>query len=87
MIMRMECRRIRGLLPLLAGGELEGSLLQDARQHVATCAACRAELMAFGHQSLLLKAMPAPSSPDSVWDAVRDRIDEQQKRSAQPPLA
>ncbi len=80
----MECRRIRELLPLLAGGELEGSLFKDAREHVATCERCREELMEFGHQSLLLKSFPAPDGSSSVWDAVRERIDQRGMGSLPP---
>ncbi len=81
----MECRRIRELLPLLAGGDLEGSLFKDAREHVATCERCREELLEFGHQSLLLKAFPASDGSASIWDSVRERID--QRRSGSPPPA
>lgn len=84
MIERMECRRIRELLPLLAGGELEGSLFKEARQHVATCERCREELMEFGHQSLMLKALPASGGSDSIWESVREKID-QRAMGSQPP--
>src|SRR2546426_8849857 len=57
------------VLALAAG---EGSAW--ARQHVAGCAACRAELEALYQRVARLKALPARRPARDRWPAVRDAV-------------
>src|SRR3989441_2992991 len=67
------------VLALAAG---EGSAW--ARQHVAGCAACRAELEALYQRVARLKALPARRPARDRWPAVRDAVlaERRRRRSA-----
>src|SRR2546425_12434991 len=62
-------------LALAAG---EGSAW--ARQHVAECAACRAELEALYQRVARLKALPARRPARDRWPAVRDAVLAERRR-------
>src|SRR6266700_3712927 len=63
------------VLALAAG---EGSAW--ARQHVAGCAACRAELEALYQRVARLKALPARRPARDRWPAVRDAVLAERRR-------
>src|SRR5438552_9578457 len=63
------------VLALAAG---EGSAW--ARQHVAGCAACRAELEALYQRVARLKALPARRPARDRWPAVRDAVLDERRR-------
>lgn len=65
---------MRELLPLLAGGDLEGSLLPEAQNHVETCGACRESLLDYGLQGMLLKVAAQGAEGPSIWASLRDRL-------------
>src|SRR5437016_577815 len=63
------------VLALAAG---EGSAW--GRQHVAGCAACRAELEALYQRVARLKALPARRPARDRWPAVRDAVLDERRR-------
>lgn len=65
---------MREVLPLLASGDVEGSLLAETRSHVARCEACREAVFEYGAQGMLLRASVPPESSESLWGALKERI-------------
>jgi hypothetical protein len=77
-------RRLRRLIPLLAGGDLKASSLDAVADHVAACAACRAEVDAFAAVRSLLP-LSSLSFSEEERAAVRRRVlDEIARRQATP---
>jgi hypothetical protein len=77
-------RRLRRLIPLFAGGDLKASSLDAVANHVAACAACRAEVDAFAAVRSLLP-LSSLSFSEEERAAVRRRVlDEISRRRAIP---
>jgi hypothetical protein len=77
---RLGCRWVRDRLPLLVGGELEGSDRRKAERHLLACADCRRERAALARTVGVLHAAAAvvPSSGESasLWPALQRQIRE-----------
>jgi hypothetical protein len=54
----MNCAEARSRLPALLYGDLEPAAARTVRQHLAGCAACRAEYAGLGHVRAALDAVP-----------------------------
>ncbi len=74
----MKCIKCRKLLMELSEGQLEGTLAQSIREHLAGCDSCRREL--YGLQSSLkimddaIRFQAAPEPPADFAERVMDRI-------------
>lgn len=72
--MCMDCHRMQELLPLLASGDLEGSLFTEARAHVAGCEVCRDGVFEYGAQGMLLRASAGGHAPAPLWADLKLRL-------------
>lgn len=80
----MTCRATHRLLSLFAGGDLKASRRNAVADHVAACAACRAEVDAFAAVRSLLP-LSSLSFREEERAAVRRRVlDEIAKRRGRP---
>jgi hypothetical protein len=71
-----DCAEVRGLLPELALGSLDGALRADVLAHIARCPGCRAEARALadvvdGLTALAPEVEPPSGFADGVLDAMR----------------
>jgi Putative zinc-finger len=72
----LDCAEVRGLLPELALGSLDGALRADVLAHIARCPGCRAEARALadvvdGLTALAPEVEPPSGFADGVLDAMR----------------
>lgn len=85
----MTCRKIRKLIPLAAGGDLEPRRDADFRAHLDRCPACRGELEAFrsalAEVRAAARADDATDWTDSEWRAVMARVTAAAGRAASQP--
>ncbi len=75
----MDCEEIRELLPLYAGGDLEGEEREAVEAHVNVCAACARELDLFREARAALTGLsdedvPPPGGWKSIWGGVRQGL-------------
>jgi hypothetical protein len=57
----MNCSEVRGLLPLLASGDLDPERRTAVERHLAACPACRCELAGIREVGRILDSIPAPA--------------------------
>jgi hypothetical protein len=85
----MNCRSVRKLLPLVAGGDLPGGRAGRIAAHLEACAACRAELEAYRSAIESARGLDRASGTDwreADWSrAVRRAIGQGGGRTAARP--
>jgi len=64
----MSCRSVSALLPLLVEGDLSGDEASVARDHLATCPACRARETALRESQAWLRDAAASAPPPPLDD-------------------
>jgi hypothetical protein len=83
----MNCLRLREILPLYAGKDLDGSTALDVRNHLAVCRQCQKLSEAFGRQTHLLRdygqEISLRSDPPDFWSHLRPRL----RSSIRDPLS
>lgn len=74
----MTCRKVRRLIPLAAGDDLEPRRAAAFRAHLAACPACRAELAAFRAELAgirdVAKAEGIAGWTEAEWKATMARV-------------
>ncbi len=78
----MNCTQARALCPLAHYGELSLEEKQALERHVEACAACKAELQAFGQTARLLETAREPAASVEVAAVYREaaRLAERDRR-------
>ena len=73
----MNCMRTHKVLALYVGGDLPLAQMQQVSSHLATCAACREEEVAWlaCRQELQSLAVPASDASPSLWTELESRLD------------
>ena len=88
---RLGCRWVRDRLPLLVGGELEGSERRKAERHLIACPDCRRERAVLARTVGVLHAAaaepPALSGLPSLWPALQRQIREARHDSRRPVVS
>lgn len=74
----MNCNRLREILPLYAGRDLDDPTARDVRQHLEICRSCRKISDSFGRQTALLRNYGeeikcGQEAPD-LWHSIRARL-------------
>lgn len=82
MIWKRNCRRVRSLLALWAGHDLDETSQQEARRHMAACPHCRThwQYVQASQYALEQARLPSPASAvatGSVWREVYSQISSQ----------
>lgn len=74
----MTCRKVRKVLPLMAGGDLAGRKAVKVEAHLAVCASCRRELEeywgALGRVRAAARAEGAGEWSEAEWLALMARV-------------
>lgn len=79
----MNCRTAKKQIPLWVGNDLSQSAIQSLEQHIENCPKCQehAEALLSSSEVLLAFNSQTGHSPsDSVWDGVRQQIEENPRR-------
>ena len=73
----MNCMRTHKVLALYVGGDLPLAQMQQVSRHLATCADCREEEVAWlaCRQELQSLAVPASDASPSLWAELESRLD------------
>ena len=64
----MNCRNVRKLLPLAAGGDLAGSRAAEVAAHLEGCPACRAELEVYRSSLKRIREFDSGAAAGASWD-------------------
>jgi len=89
----MTCRKVRKLLPLVAGGDLDARRTAKIMAHVATCPECGKELAnlreALARVKVMAREEAAPEWTSGEWHSLMSRIvaQEVQRRGRRVPSA
>jgi len=81
----MSCRTARKQIGLWVGNDLSQSAIQSLEHHIENCPKCqeRADALLLSSDVLLAFNTETVRSPsDSVWDGVRQKIEEDPRREA-----
>jgi hypothetical protein len=81
----MNCRTARKQIALWVGNDLSQSAIESLEHHIENCPKCqeRAEALLSSSDVLLTFNTETVRSPsDSVWDRVREKIEEDPRREA-----
>ncbi len=74
----MNCRKVRRLLPLMAGGDLPARKERRLQAHLEGCALCRGELeeyrLALGRVKTAARAEGAGDWSEAEWKALMARV-------------
>ncbi len=70
----MSCEEYRELFSDFIDGELSESRLEDFRQHLKICRACRKELERFTQARTLLKLLPEMEAPSDLWQVIESKV-------------
>jgi anti-sigma factor RsiW len=76
----MNCAEVRGLLPLVASGDLDSERRAAVTGHLASCPACRRELTAIQEIGHILDSVPGPSIRMDVGMLYRKAAEAQHRR-------
>jgi hypothetical protein len=81
----MTCRKVRKLIPLIAGDDLRPGLACAVRAHIDACPGCRAELEGFraalAEVKSAAKAEGVPEWGEGEWDALMARVAAEAKKA------
>ncbi len=74
----MTCRKVRKLIPLIAGDDLRPRLARAVRAHIDACPGCRAELEGFraalAEAKAAARAESVPEWGGGEWNALMARV-------------
>ncbi len=73
----MKCSEIQEILSAYYDNELSAELRSKVAEHIDQCAACSAEFAHFESLSSMVAGLEQPETPDSVWTAVKQGLDQQ----------
>lgn len=89
MIWMTECRRVRQLLALWAGRDLDDRGTRTARRHVSECPGCREHLQKLNFTRSVLERVTSDESRseggsgESLWGGIRERLQAERLRAAE----
>jgi len=85
----MTCRKVRKLIPLIAGDDLRPGLARAVRAHIDGCPDCRAELeglrAALAEVKSAARAEGVPGWGEGEWKALMARVAEEAKETGRAP--
>jgi len=85
----MTCRKVRKLIPLIAGDDLRPGLARAVRAHIDACPGCRAELEGFraalAEVKSAAKAEGLPEWGEGEWNALMARVAAEAKGTGNVP--
>jgi hypothetical protein len=70
----MNCRRIKELIPLFIGGDLEADGIQEVSLHVSECETCAALLGAYGESQSWYRSQTQPDFDDAFYMDLQQRV-------------
>lgn len=70
----MKCEEYRELFSDFIDGELLEGQVEDFRNHLKSCKACREELERFRQAWALLKLLPKKEAPPELWKMIETRV-------------
>ena len=70
----MKCEGYRKLFSDFIDGELSEEGLEDFRDHLKSCEACRKKLKGFRLAQMLLKLLPKKEAPPELWGAIEAKV-------------
>ncbi len=70
----MKCEGYRRLFSDFIDGELSEEGLEDFRDHLKSCKACREELEKFRRAQMLLKLLPKKEAPPELWEVIKAKM-------------
>jgi len=80
-----ECDRIRKQLSYYAVGGVRGGAHARVERHLASCAACRAELTALERTGAIVTSVGPVPAPPGTWEAIRDQILDRPRQAVPRP--
>jgi hypothetical protein len=81
----MNCTRVKRLIPLYVGGDLNTQQVAGVRRHIETCERCRGLVAEFEESQSWLRELNAPEFDESVFDNLRDGVREEIARMGSRP--
>jgi hypothetical protein len=79
----MNCTRIRRLLPLYVGGDLDAGKARTVFEHLRSCEGCTAAEAAIDSNRQMVRSLEPPDFEDEFYDAIRRSVlDELAERPA-----
>ena len=85
----MTCRKVRKLIPLIAGDDLRPRLARAVRAHLDACPGCRAELEGFraalAEAKAAARAESVPEWGGGEWNALMARVAAEAKGTGKTP--
>lgn len=82
----MNCQKIDELMPLFAGGDLDGADMQAIASHLETCAGCRLSENGYRAAMLMISAYEPPRFSETVLADMRRRVLAEIEQSSRTPL-
>jgi len=70
----MKCEEYRELFSDFIDGELSENQIEDFKNHLKSCKACREELEKFRQSQTLLKLLPKKEAPPELWEMIETRV-------------
>ena len=70
----MKCEEYRELFSDFIDDELSEKQIEDFRNHLKSCKACREELERYRQAQTLLKLLPKKEAPSELWGMIETRV-------------
>ncbi len=70
----MTCEEYRKLFSNFIDGELKDLQIEDFRNHLNNCKACKEEFERFRQAQTLLKLLPKKEAPPELWGMIETRV-------------